>query len=79
MSSGPPPGIDLNADIKGSVISPVIALVVLSTASVVLRVVSKLTSKLRLQVDDYFIFAALVCDDSLSNRTLFQRWKLIPR
>lgn len=60
MSSGPPPGIDLNADIKQTVISPVIALMVLAAASVALRIVSKLSAKVSLQLDDYFIFVALV-------------------
>ena len=60
MSSGPPPGIDLNADIKQTVISPVIALMVLAGASVALRIVSKLSAKVSLQLDDYFIFVALV-------------------
>jgi hypothetical protein len=60
MSSGPPPGIDLNADIKQTVISPVIALMVLSAASVALRIVSKLSAKITPQLDDYFILVALV-------------------
>lgn len=60
MSSGPPPGIDLYADIKHTVISPVIALMVLSGASVALRVVTKLSIKAKFQLDDYFLFAALV-------------------
>ncbi|RFU25224.1 hypothetical protein B7463_g11110, partial [Scytalidium lignicola] len=60
MSSGPPPGIDLNADIRGQVIAPVIALMIIASFSVALRVVSKLTSKVSLQLDDYFIFAALI-------------------
>ena len=60
MSSGPPSGIDLNADIKQTVISPVIALMVLAAASVALRIVSKLSAKVSLQLDDYFIFVALV-------------------
>lgn len=60
MSSGPPPGIDLNADIKQTVISPVIALMVLAAASVALRIVSKLSAKVSPQLDDYFIFVALV-------------------
>jgi hypothetical protein len=60
MSSGPPPGIDLNADIKQTVISPVIALMILAAASVALRIVSKLSSKMTPQLDDYFILAALV-------------------
>ncbi|RFU23554.1 hypothetical protein B7463_g12784, partial [Scytalidium lignicola] len=60
MSSGPPPGIDLNADIKATVISPVIALMVISAAAVALRVVAKYTAKTDLQLDDYLILAALV-------------------
>lgn len=60
MSSGPPPGIDINADIKGSVISPVIALMVLSAVSVALRTMAKVTQNVKLQLDDYFLFAALV-------------------
>ncbi|KAL7929769.1 hypothetical protein V8C35DRAFT_314744 [Trichoderma chlorosporum] len=60
MSSGPPPGIDINADIKGSVISPVIALMILSAICVALRTVAKLTQGAKLQLDDYFLFAALV-------------------
>lgn len=64
MSSGPPPGINLNADIKQTVISPVIALMVLSAASVALRIIAKLSMKAKLQLDDYFLFAALVCTSS---------------
>ncbi|KAM6476690.1 hypothetical protein HDV62DRAFT_402613 [Trichoderma sp. SZMC 28011] len=60
MSSGPPPGIDLYADIKESVISPVIALMVLSAICVALRIVAKFTTNVKLQLDDYFLFAALV-------------------
>ncbi|KAH8805115.1 hypothetical protein F5884DRAFT_440581 [Xylogone sp. PMI_703] len=60
MSAGPPPGIDLYADIKGRVISPVIALMVISSASVALRLVSKYTAKADIQLDDYLIIAALV-------------------
>jgi hypothetical protein len=60
MSSGPPPGIDLNADIKSTVISPVVALMVLSAACVALRIVAKYTTNVKLQLDDYFLFAALV-------------------
>ena len=60
MSSGPPPGIDLNADIRQTVISPVIALMILAGASVALRITSKLASKGSPQLDDYFILAALV-------------------
>lgn len=60
MSSGPPPGIDLYADIKNSVISPVIALMVLSAICVALRIVAKFTTNVKLQLDDYFLFAALV-------------------
>lgn len=60
MSSGPPPGIDLYADIKHSVIAPVIALMVLSAACVALRIVAKFTTDVKLQLDDYFLFAALV-------------------
>lgn len=66
MSSGPPPGIDLNADIKASAIGPVIALAILATAAVGLRIMAKVASRTKLEIDDYFIFAALVCDDSLS-------------
>ncbi|KAL7782516.1 hypothetical protein V8C37DRAFT_397865 [Trichoderma ceciliae] len=60
MSSGPPPGINLNADIKQTVISSVIALMVLSAASVALRIVAKISVKAKLQLDDYFLFAALI-------------------
>lgn len=60
MSSGPPLGIDLNADIKNTVISPVIALMIIAAGSVALRVVARVSSKLALQIEDYFIFAALV-------------------
>ncbi|KAL7943622.1 hypothetical protein V8C42DRAFT_358892 [Trichoderma barbatum] len=58
MSSGPP-GIDLYADIKNTVIGPVIALMVLSATCVALRTVAKLTAHAKLQLDDYFLFAAL--------------------
>lgn len=61
MASGPPPGIDLSADIKESIVSPVIALMILSGVCVALRIVSKMQSKVYLQLDDYFILAALVC------------------
>jgi hypothetical protein len=60
MSSGPPPGLDLNADIKQTVISPVIALMVLAGISVALRIVSKLTAKTSPHLDDYLILVALV-------------------
>lgn len=60
MSLGPPPGIDLNADIKDSIISPVIALMVLSAVCVALRTVVKVDQDMKLRWDDYFLFAALV-------------------
>jgi hypothetical protein len=61
MSSGPPPGLDLNADIKQTVISPVIALMFLAGLSVALRITLTIASKRSLQLDDYFILMALVC------------------
>lgn len=61
MASGPPPGIDLSVDIKESIISPVIALMVLSGVCVALRIVSKVQSKVNLQLEDYFILASVVC------------------
>lgn len=61
MSSGPPPGLDLNADIKQTIISPVIALMILAGLSVALRITSNIASKGSLQLDDYFILVALVC------------------
>lgn len=61
MSSSAPANIDLNADIKSTIIGPVIALMVLSAAAVALRIVSKWSIQMKkLQVDDYFIVAALV-------------------
>lgn len=60
MNSGPPPGIDLDADIRASVIGPVIALMIIATASLALRIAAKFTSKSKLQLDDYFIILALV-------------------
>jgi ABC-type methionine transport system permease subunit len=60
-ASGPPPaGIDLNDDLRWTVIGPVIALVVLSTIAVVLRITSRRILKLQLRWDDYLILAALV-------------------
>lgn len=61
MTSGPPPGLDLNVDIKQTVISPVVALMILAGLSVALRIMSNLASKGSLQLDDYFILVALVC------------------
>lgn len=57
MLAGPPSGLDPNADIKQMVISPVIALMILATASVALRI----TSKGSLQLDDCFTLMSLVC------------------
>ena len=61
MDLVPPPGIDPNADIKQTIIIPIIALVILATISVVLRIVSRLTVKVAPQLDDYLIYVALVC------------------
>jgi hypothetical protein len=56
----PPDGIDLNDDLRWTIIGPVIALVVLSTIAVVLRIMSRRILKLQLRWDDYLILAALV-------------------
>jgi hypothetical protein len=60
MDSGPPPGIDLNADIKQTVIIPIIASMILAATAVTFRIVSMLSVKVTPQLDDYFIYVALV-------------------
>jgi len=60
MAAPPPPGLDLDVDIRSIIIGPVVTLMVLATISVALRITSRLTSKLQLQWDDYLILLALV-------------------
>lgn len=60
MAQAPPPGINLEDDIKGRVIGSVIALMVLSTIAVTMRITARLTSKIPLHWDDYTILVALV-------------------
>lgn len=60
MAAPPPPGLDLDVDIRSIIIRPVVTLMVLATISVALRIASRLTSKLQLQWDDYLILLALV-------------------
>ncbi|KAJ9238533.1 hypothetical protein DTO027B5_1033 [Paecilomyces variotii] len=59
-SSDAPPGVDLNEDIRWTILGPVITLVILATAAVALRVASRKVSNLQLQWDDYLIMGALV-------------------
>lgn len=61
-SSDAPPGVDLNEDIRWTILGPVITLVILATAAVALRVASRKVSNLQLQWDDYLIMGALVRD-----------------
>lgn len=60
MVDPPPPGINLNEDIRGTVIGPVVTLMTLATIFVVLRITSRLTTNLQLQWDDHLILLALV-------------------
>lgn len=62
MAATIPPGVDIYADIRGTIIGPVITLMCLCTASVILRVIAKRAAHANLELDDYLIFAALVCD-----------------
>jgi TRAP-type C4-dicarboxylate transport system permease small subunit len=60
MASGPPPGLDLTADASGTVIGPVIALLVVSTIAVVLRITSRYIAGQQLLWDDYLAVLALI-------------------
>lgn len=60
MAAPPPPGINLNADIRASVIGVDITLVAIATFFVALRFLARYTSKLAIQWDDYLIVLALV-------------------
>jgi hypothetical protein len=72
MGSGPPPGINLNDDIKSTVIGPVITLLAIATVAVTLRVISKATSKVQMQSDGYLILVALVRDAALRANACFK-------
>ncbi|KAL1985736.1 hypothetical protein VTN96DRAFT_7484 [Rasamsonia emersonii] len=60
MAAPPPPGLNIYEDISQSVINQVVALMVLSSSAVALRITSRVTAKLTLQWDDYLAMLALV-------------------
>ena len=64
MATNPniPSEIDLEFDISSTVLSPILSMMVLAGLSVALRMTSTYSSMVSLQIDDYLILAALVCD-----------------
>lgn len=60
MASPPPPGLNIYDDISQSVINQVVALMVLSTTAVALRITSRVAARLPLLWDDYLAMLALV-------------------
>ncbi|KAL2005210.1 hypothetical protein VTN00DRAFT_2420 [Thermoascus crustaceus] len=60
MAAPPPPGMNLDEDIRGTIIGPVVTLMTLATIFVVLRITSRLTTNLQLQWDDHLILLALI-------------------